>query len=190
MRRSARRCGRCCHANRWLLVTSPSPRVNGATDCSSSTPGRPTSSRSVAGSAKDWRWGWARPPRAPTCPRSSWSATAGSQSTLGELASLAGSRAWCVVIVFNDGGYGVLRNMQRANGFDEAGVDLYTPDFALLAASLAMPYHLIRGAGEFDDAFRDALAVRGPVIVEVDVGAIEPTPGAFVPPVHVPTREG
>ncbi|KQZ75609.1 thiamine pyrophosphate-binding protein [Nocardioides sp. Root151] len=109
---------------------------------------------------------------------------------LGELASLAGSRAWCVVVVFNDGGYGVLRNMQRANGFDEAGVDLFTPDFALLAASLAMPYHLVRGPGEFEGAFRDALAVRGPVIVEVDVAAVEPKPGAFVPPVHVPTKEG
>jgi len=109
---------------------------------------------------------------------------------LGELASLAGTGAWCVVIVFNDGGYGVLRNMQRANGFDEAGVDLYTPDFRLLARSLTMPYWLVQGPGQFKRALGAALGVRGPAIVEVDVAAVRPTPGAFVPPVHVPTRKG
>ncbi|QNG17501.1 thiamine pyrophosphate-binding protein [Rhodococcus triatomae] len=109
---------------------------------------------------------------------------------LGELASLAGSRAWCVVLVFNDGGYGVLRNMQEANGFDRAGVDLYTPRFDLLAASLEVPYALVQGPGQFEKILADAVATRGPAIVEVDVAAISPTPGAFTPPVHIPVREG
>lgn len=109
---------------------------------------------------------------------------------LGELASLAGSGAWCVVVVFNDGGYGVLRNMQAANGFDRAGVDLFTPRFDLLAAALDMPYTLVQGPGKFEQAFADAVATRGPAIVEVDVAAIEPAPGSFTPPVHIPVREG
>jgi acetolactate synthase I/II/III large subunit len=108
---------------------------------------------------------------------------------LGELASLAGSRAWCVVLVFNDGGYGVLRNMQQANGWDRAGVDLFTPDFHQLASSLAMPYHLVQGPGEFGPALKAALDAREPVLVEIDVAAIRPVPGPFVPPVHVPTAE-
>lgn len=105
---------------------------------------------------------------------------------LGELATLAGSGAWCVVLVFNDGGYGVLRNMQQANGFARSGVDLYTPDFGLLAQSLGLPYTLVRGAGVFPDALRDALAQRGPAIIEVDVEALDPRPAEFTPPVHIP----
>lgn len=107
---------------------------------------------------------------------------------LGELASLAGSAAWCVVLVFNDGGYGVLRNMQKANGFAEAGVNLYTPDFDLLARSLRLPYWQVRGSGQFDHALAEALAVRGPAVIEIDVTALDPAPGAFVPPVHIPSR--
>lgn len=108
---------------------------------------------------------------------------------LGELASLAGSGAWCVVVVFNDGGYGVLRNMQEANGFDRSGVDLFTPRFDLLAASLDLPYTLVQGPGRFEQALADAVAGHGPAIIEVDVTAVEPTPGPFTPPVHIPARK-
>ncbi|EOM74481.1 thiamine pyrophosphate-binding protein [Rhodococcus rhodnii] len=109
---------------------------------------------------------------------------------LGELASLGGSGAWCVVIVFNDGGYGVLRNMQEANGFDRAGVDLFTPRFDLLAASFGMPYTLVQGAGGFEEQLREAVERRGPALIEVDVTALSPAPGPFTPPVHIPTRKG
>ncbi|MGV9737480.1 thiamine pyrophosphate-binding protein [Rhodococcus aetherivorans] len=106
---------------------------------------------------------------------------------LGELASLAGSDAWCVVLVFNDGGYGVLRNMQEANGFRRSGVDLHTPRFDLLAASMGMPYTLVQRPGVFESALGEAIATRRPALVEVDVTALDPQPGPFVPPVHVPT---
>jgi acetolactate synthase-1/2/3 large subunit len=109
---------------------------------------------------------------------------------LGELASLGGTGAWVVVLVFNDGGYGVLRNMQKANGFDVTGVDLFTPDFGKLADAMAMPYWLVQGPGSFEAVLREAVAARRPVIVEVDVTALEPVPGAFTPPVHIPTPEG
>ncbi|GAP54066.1 thiamin pyrophosphate binding protein, partial [Arthrobacter sp. Hiyo6] len=107
---------------------------------------------------------------------------------LGELASLGGSGAWCVVLIFNDSGYGVLRNMQKANGFAQAGVDLYTPDFDLLAQSLRLPFWRVRGSGQFDQALAEALAVRRPAVIEIDVTALDPAPGAFVPPVHIPGR--
>jgi acetolactate synthase-1/2/3 large subunit len=109
---------------------------------------------------------------------------------LGELASLGGTRAWVVVLVFNDGGYGVLRNMQQANGFDVTGVDLFTPDFGLLARSMDMPYWLVREAGSFESVLREAVAEHRPVMIEVDVTALEPKPGAFTPPVHIPTTTG
>lgn len=109
---------------------------------------------------------------------------------LGELASLRGTGGHCVVVVFNDSGYGVLRNMQEANDLRRSAVDLWTPDFAALAAAMDMPYWRTGAPGTFGPALREALAVGAPALVEVDVAAIEPTPGAFTPPVHIPQPEG
>ena len=107
---------------------------------------------------------------------------------LGELASLAGSNAHVIVVVFNDGGYGVLRNMQKANGFRRSGVDLHTPRFDLLAASLDIPHRLIQRVETFAEALTEAVGRTGPSIIEVDVASVEPTPGPLVPPVHVPSE--
>lgn len=105
---------------------------------------------------------------------------------LGELATLAQQRPWLVVVLFNDGGYGVLRNMQDHHGDRRAGVDLYTPHFGHLARSLDLPYHLVQSPDRFDDTLGKALADGGPVLVEVDVTALDPMPSPFVPPVPVP----
>lgn len=107
---------------------------------------------------------------------------------LGELATLAGQRPWLVVVLFNDGGYGVLRNMQDAHTGRRSGVDLYTPDFARLAQSVGLPHRLVRAPEEFGEAFSKAVAEHGPSIVEVDVTALPAMPAPFVPPVPVPDR--
>ncbi|MDL9947161.1 thiamine pyrophosphate-binding protein [Gordonia sp. ABSL11-1] len=108
---------------------------------------------------------------------------------LGELASLAGADAHVIVVVFNDGGYGVLRNMQEKNGFRRSGVDLHTPRFDLLAASMDIRYQLVQGPGAIGDALAAAADHPGPTVIEVDVEALDPAPGPFVPPVHVPTAD-
>ncbi|HIZ97284.1 MAG TPA: thiamine pyrophosphate-binding protein [Candidatus Janibacter merdipullorum] len=105
---------------------------------------------------------------------------------LGELASLRQLGGPCVVVVFNDSGYGVLRNMQAANGLDRAGVDLWTPDFGDLARSMGMPYWRTGAPGTFGPALTEALATGRPTLIEVDVTALDPAPGAFTPPVHIP----
>ncbi|MFE3454229.1 thiamine pyrophosphate-binding protein [Nonomuraea sp. NPDC059194] len=104
---------------------------------------------------------------------------------LGELATLAQERPWLVLVVFNDGGYGVLRNMQEARGVARSGVDLYTPDFRALAAAMALPYGFVTAAEEFQEVFAKAVAAREPYLIEVDVTAVGPTPVPFVPPVEV-----
>jgi acetolactate synthase-1/2/3 large subunit len=109
---------------------------------------------------------------------------------LGELATLAQQRPRLVLVLFNDGGYGVLRNSQDARSAHRAGVDLTTPDFARLAASLGLGHRLVRAPGEFSEAFGKALAEHGPSLVEVDVTALPAMPSPFVPPVPAPIREG
>ena len=106
----------------------------------------------------------------------------------GELLTLAQERPWLVLLVFNDGGYGVLRNMQDAHGKDRAGVDLATPDFAQLAAALSLPYRRIAVAADARPVLEDAVAQRGPVVVEIDLAAYGDMPAPFTPPVKVPER--
>ena len=105
---------------------------------------------------------------------------------LGEMATLAGEAPWCVLVIFNDGGYGVLRNLQEAHSGERHGVDLFTPDFGALAASLSLPFALTRDTTEFRSALRKAVDLRAPMVIEVDVTALDPAPKPFVPPVHVP----
>lgn len=105
---------------------------------------------------------------------------------LGEIATLAQQRPWLILLIFNDGGYGVLRSMQDASGSRRSGVDLYTPDFGTLAGSVGLGHRLVTDVAEFEEALAKALAEHGPSIVEVDVTAIGPMAVPFVPPVHVP----
>jgi acetolactate synthase-1/2/3 large subunit len=108
---------------------------------------------------------------------------------LGELLTLAQERPWLVLMVFNDRGYGVLRNMQDAHGGPRAGVDLATPDFAGLAAAVGLPYLRIDGPASARPVLRTAVERSGPVLVEVDLATYGPMPAPFTPPVHVPTPE-
>ncbi|MEU8796375.1 thiamine pyrophosphate-binding protein [Spirillospora sp. NPDC048819] len=107
---------------------------------------------------------------------------------LGELGTLAQERPWAVLVVFNDGGYGVLRNMQDAGGAPRSGVDLVAPDFAALAAAYDLPFRRVTRAAEFPAALDESLAGGGPAVVEVDVRAIGPAPVPFTPPVTAPGR--
>lgn len=106
---------------------------------------------------------------------------------LGELATLAQERPWLVLVVFNDGGYGVLRNMQDEHVGRRSGVDLFTPDIGRLASSLDLPHALVNRAEAFTEAFSKAVDHHGPYVVEVDVTSLAPAPRPFVPPVHIPS---
>jgi acetolactate synthase-1/2/3 large subunit len=105
---------------------------------------------------------------------------------IGEMASLAQQNPWLVLIVFNDGGYGVLRAIQDQNDKRRSGVDLFTFDFAAVARSVGLEHRLVRQVGEFDEALAAALATHVPCVVEVDMTAIGPMPRPFVPPLPIP----
>ncbi|MFB7598195.1 thiamine pyrophosphate-binding protein [Streptomyces sp. NPDC056160] len=106
---------------------------------------------------------------------------------LGELLTVAQERPRLTLIVFNDGGYGVLRNMQDKYSERRSGVDLFTPDFAPLAAACALPYARIAAQADAAPVLQAALASDGPTLVEVDLDALGPMKNPFTPPVTVPT---
>ncbi|MFK4802374.1 thiamine pyrophosphate-binding protein [Streptomyces sp. MPA0124] len=107
---------------------------------------------------------------------------------LGELLTLAQERPRLTLIVFNDGGYGVLRNMQATYTERRSGVDLFTPDFAGLAAACSLPYARIGDASEAAKVIDAAVASDGPTLVEVDLAALGPMKNPFTPPVKIPAR--
>ncbi|WP_106847783.1 thiamine pyrophosphate-binding protein [Blastococcus sp. Marseille-P5729] len=105
---------------------------------------------------------------------------------LGELCTLADQQAPVIVALFNDGGYGVLRNMQTAKDSPPRAVDLRTPDFAQLAGSLGLAHRRVTDATAFDQALADAVHRAGPSIIEIDGAALDPQPEPFVPPTEAP----
>ncbi|MFI9025926.1 thiamine pyrophosphate-binding protein [Streptomyces sp. NPDC053560] len=106
---------------------------------------------------------------------------------LGELLTLAQERPALTLVVFNDGGYGVLRNMQDRYSERRSGVDLATPDFSLLARSCGLPYARIATEADAAPVLAEAVASGGPTLVEVDLTALGPMKNPFTPPVKIPT---
>ncbi|MFF1838693.1 thiamine pyrophosphate-binding protein [Streptomyces sp. NPDC058231] len=105
---------------------------------------------------------------------------------LGELLTLAQERPRLTLIVFNDGGYGVLRNMQDRYSERRSGVDLVTPDFELLARACGLPYARISAEEHAGPVLSEAVASGGPTLVEVDLTALGPMKNPFTPPVRIP----
>lgn len=105
---------------------------------------------------------------------------------LGELMTLAQEQPDLCVIVFNDGGYGVLRNMQDSHLGRRSGVDLATPAFGILADAVGLPYRRVTDAADMKTELDGALSAGGPSLLEVDVDAIGGMPVPFTPPVDIP----
>ncbi|HVT68872.1 MAG TPA: thiamine pyrophosphate-binding protein [Trebonia sp.] len=94
---------------------------------------------------------------------------------VGELATAAQHGLPVVICLFNDRGYGVLRNIE-ADQFDgrNFGVDLTTPDFPALARAMGVPAIQVTGPAEFEQRFREAIASGGPALLDIDLLALTP----------------
>jgi len=107
----------------------------------------------------------------------------GLQVNIGELATLVQEQADVVVVLMNDRGYGVIRNIQDAQyGGRRYYADLHTPDFERLAQSIALPFHRVRDLAAVEGILKDAIGRRGPTLVEVDMVAVGPFASAFAGP--------
>ena len=97
----------------------------------------------------------------------------GLQVNIGELNTLVQEKADVVVLLMNDRGYGVIRNIQDAYyGGRRYYSDLHTPDFGALAAAVGLPHYRVSNLGAVGDVLRKAVTSRGPVIVEIDMQSI------------------
>jgi acetolactate synthase-1/2/3 large subunit len=74
-----------------------------------------------------------------------------------------------VVLILRDDGYGVIRWKQQRQFGRTAGVDFGNPDFVALARAFGCEGLTIKAAKELRPALEQALAARGPVVIDCPV---------------------
>jgi acetolactate synthase-1/2/3 large subunit len=98
-----------------------------------------------------------------------------------ELATVASEDLPILVIVFVDGGYGVVRNIQQHQYGPAAsfGVELGRPDFCGLAGAFEIGAERVGSVGAFAAALERVMSGRRPFLLEVDLDAIGPMSVAY-----------
>jgi acetolactate synthase-1/2/3 large subunit len=103
-----------------------------------------------------------------------------------ELATVAEEGLPLLVLLFVDGGYGILRNIQDKQYGRRIGVDLGHPDFCALSRSLGVEAEPVSSPSQFGKAVRWALDRGLPYLIEVDLSAMadmsRPYTGTSKPP--------
>ncbi len=97
-----------------------------------------------------------------------------------ELWTAAQEQVDIVIVVMNDGGYGVIKHIQDASyGGRRNYGDLAAPDFEKFAALAGVGFWKVTAANGFGPAVSEALAAGGPALVEVDMKAVGDMPPFF-----------
>ena len=112
--------------------------------------------------------------------------------TLGELATAKQENADIVVLLMNDGGYGVIKNISDAvYGGRRQYSDILGPDWAMFCASLDIPYWGIDDAKDLSPILKVAIDSDGPKLIEIDMKSIGDFAQAFAgPPKRVDDDNG
>ncbi|KQV90578.1 hypothetical protein ASD15_00335 [Massilia sp. Root351] len=102
---------------------------------------------------------------------------------LGELATAVQEKADMVIVLMNDKGYGVIKNIQDVQyGGRRHYVDLHTPDYAELSHSLQLRHARVSNLADAGQALRTALSEPGPFLLEIDMLSIGSFKTAFAGP--------
>lgn len=97
-----------------------------------------------------------------------------------------------IIVLMNDKGYGVIKNIQdAAYGGRRHYVDLHTPDYAALSASIGLPHVRVSDLSHMGAALHKAQAQTGPFMIEIDMLSIGKFKTAFAgPPISEPETVG
>lgn len=74
-----------------------------------------------------------------------------------------------IVLLFDDGGYGILQYYQEAAYGRKTGVDLKNPDFVMMAQSMGFAAEKVTSVEAFNQGLSNALASNKPYMIVVDV---------------------
>jgi acetolactate synthase-1/2/3 large subunit len=94
---------------------------------------------------------------------------------IGEMATMVQENTDLVLIVMNDGGYGVMRGIQNSY-FDGRQYynELHTPNYRDVGTAMGMPSWQVGSVEEFASAIQEAIAIEGPAVIEVDMHRVGP----------------
>lgn len=97
--------------------------------------------------------------------------------SMNELWTAVQENADLTIILMNDTIYAAIGHMQDALAEGRRYyLDVKAPDFRKLAELAEIPFWRVQRAEDFGDAVEQALQVRGPALVEVDMRSIGPAP--------------
>ena len=103
---------------------------------------------------------------------------------LGELACAVQEKTNLLLLLMNDACYGVIKNIQDdIYGSRHCYVDLHTPDFAQLCASLQVAHFKLSSASQTEAVMAQALATPGVVMLEVDMKSYGSFAAKFAGPI-------
>lgn len=92
----------------------------------------------------------------------------GLQFTLAELASAVEAGLAVIVLVWNNSGYGEIKKHMQDCGIRSLGVDIYTPDFMILARGFGCVSERVRTVKELKDQLGYAASRTIPTVLEID----------------------
>lgn len=98
---------------------------------------------------------------------------------VGEMSTAAQENLPVIIVLFDDAGYGVLRNIQQNAYGRQVAVDLLSPDFVLLAKSMGFEAARIGSSEEFSVELEKAVERKKPSMIVVDMNAVGPMAKPF-----------
>jgi len=101
---------------------------------------------------------------------------------VGEMATAVQEELPLIIILFDDSGYGVIRNIQKEAYGRTVGVDLKSPDFVLLAKSMGFEVAKTEKAQDFRNQLEAAVNRRKPSMIVIDMESVGPMAEPFKGP--------
>jgi len=101
---------------------------------------------------------------------------------VGEMAVAAQENLPIIILLFDDSGYGVIRNIQEEAYGRTVGVDLKSPDFPMLAESMGFKVETTKSHQDFYNQLESAVNRRKPSMIVVDMESVGPMAEPFKGP--------
>ncbi|MDQ0269831.1 thiamine pyrophosphate-binding protein [Cytobacillus purgationiresistens] len=98
---------------------------------------------------------------------------------VGEMATAAQEELPMIIVLFDDRGYGVLRNIQQNAYGRQVAVDLLSPDFVQMSQSMGFEAVRIGSTDEFGEEIVKAVKSIKPTMIVVDMDAVGPMAKPF-----------
>ncbi|MFO1047812.1 MAG: thiamine pyrophosphate-dependent enzyme [Geminicoccaceae bacterium] len=97
----------------------------------------------------------------------------GIQFTIGELATAVELELGLPILLWNNRGYGEIKQYMLDRDIPTIGVDIHTPDFQTIARGFGCHAVRLDSAAQLREELRKAHAARRPTVIEIDDAAAQ-----------------